>query len=273
MYCEALSRNHRTTTLHRSETSGIEERAVRRAKEETSAVLLQIWSGWLVVVELYGMLLLFARGPRPPGRRDISKRTKSWRILLGRALFAEGIWEEDTLIAEIEELEKLGASELYSRRLNAKEVLITQKDWDFVFPMEDGSAKISGRNYEFQEPALRRESTVRRENLSGESHRDREEFRLEEIRRWRRRSGIILIYSRTRHLLSSYWTERSTYVPREESFLISQGFTLLNVTPPRRNIRCGRRIGEMPKHLRQKQIQLYSYCREGRNSVRYYNFA
>ena len=46
--------------------------------------------------------------------------------------------------------------------------------------MADGSAKKSGRDYEFQEPTLRRESTVRRENLSGESHGDREEFRLEE---------------------------------------------------------------------------------------------
>ena len=32
--------------------------------------------------------------------------------------------------------------------------------------MANGSAKLSGRDYEFQEPTLRRESTVRRENLS-----------------------------------------------------------------------------------------------------------
>ena len=36
-----LSWNHRTTTLHRSETIGIAERAVRRIKEETSTVSLQ----------------------------------------------------------------------------------------------------------------------------------------------------------------------------------------------------------------------------------------
>ena len=40
-YCEELSWNHWTSTLHRSETSRIAGRAVRRAKEETSAVLLQ----------------------------------------------------------------------------------------------------------------------------------------------------------------------------------------------------------------------------------------
>ena len=40
-YFEESSWNLRATTLHWSETSGIAERAVRRQKEETSAVLLQ----------------------------------------------------------------------------------------------------------------------------------------------------------------------------------------------------------------------------------------
>ena len=39
--CEDLSWNHCTSTPHRSETIGIAERAVRRVKEGTSAVLLQ----------------------------------------------------------------------------------------------------------------------------------------------------------------------------------------------------------------------------------------
>ena len=39
--CEELSWNHCTSTPHRSETHGIAERAVRRVKEGTSAVLLQ----------------------------------------------------------------------------------------------------------------------------------------------------------------------------------------------------------------------------------------
>ena len=39
--CEDLSWNHSTSTPHRSETDGIAERAVRRVKEGTSAVLLQ----------------------------------------------------------------------------------------------------------------------------------------------------------------------------------------------------------------------------------------
>ena len=39
--CEDSSWNHRTSTPHRSESNGIVERAVRRVKEGTSAVLLQ----------------------------------------------------------------------------------------------------------------------------------------------------------------------------------------------------------------------------------------
>ena len=39
--CEDLSWNHCTSAPHRSETNGIAERAVRRVKEGTSAVLLQ----------------------------------------------------------------------------------------------------------------------------------------------------------------------------------------------------------------------------------------
>ena len=39
--CEDLSWNHCTSTPHRSQTNGVAERAVRRVKEGTSAVLLQ----------------------------------------------------------------------------------------------------------------------------------------------------------------------------------------------------------------------------------------
>ena len=104
------------------------------------------------------------------------------RIFFGYAVIAGGIWKENILIADIEELENLDASAIYPRRLNAKEVLISQKNGEFTFPVADGSAKLTGRGYELQEPTLRRESTVKRENLSAESHGDREEFRPEETK-------------------------------------------------------------------------------------------
>ena len=164
------------------------------------------------------MLLLSAKCPGPPGRRETpyerrfgesfkgpiipfgalvdylpnSEKDKarihqfgknvSPGIFPGCALIAGGIWKGDILIADVEEIEKLDASEIYTRRLNAKEVLITHKDGEFVFLVADGSATSSGSDYEFQEPTLRREFTIRRENLSGESQGDREEFQPEETK-------------------------------------------------------------------------------------------
>ena len=44
-------------------------------------------------------------------------------LFLGYALYAEGIWKGDVLVADLEELETMDASEIYSKRLNAKEVI------------------------------------------------------------------------------------------------------------------------------------------------------
>ena len=74
--CEDLSWNHCTSTLLRSETNGIAERAVRRVKEGTSAVLLQ--SGldenwWADSMECYTYLRniedLLSDGKTPYERR------------------------------------------------------------------------------------------------------------------------------------------------------------------------------------------------------------
>ena len=75
-YCEEISWNHCTSTPHRSETNGIAERAVRREKEGTSAVLLQ--SGlnenwWADSMECYTYLRnvtdLLSDGKTPNERR------------------------------------------------------------------------------------------------------------------------------------------------------------------------------------------------------------
>ena len=140
-YSEELSWNYRTTTLHRSETSGVAERAARRANEETPSVLLQSGSDdkwWSDSMKCYCCLRddqdLLADGKSQNERRF----GESFQDMLCSRC---GIWEEDILTAEIEELEKLDASEICPRRLNAKEVLITQKDGEFVCLVADGSAK------------------------------------------------------------------------------------------------------------------------------------
>ena len=74
--CENLSWNHCTSTPHRSETNGIAERAVRRVKEGTSAVLLQSGlneSWWADSMECYTYLRnvtdLLSDGKTPYERR------------------------------------------------------------------------------------------------------------------------------------------------------------------------------------------------------------
>ena len=79
----------------------------------------------------------------------------------------EGIWKGDILITDIDDSEKMDASEMYPRRINAKEELISQKGEEFIFSIADGTAKLPGRDYEFREPTLRREHTVGSEDLSG----------------------------------------------------------------------------------------------------------
>ena len=49
----------------------------------------------------------------------------------------------------------------YPRRIKAKEVSIRQKDGEFILPLADGTATLSGRDYEFRESTLRRISTVK----------------------------------------------------------------------------------------------------------------
>ena len=115
---------------------------------------------------------------------------------------------------------KLDASEIYPRRLNAKEVLITQKDGEFVFLVADGSATLSGRDYGFQEPTLRREHTVRRENLSGEPHCDSEEFQPEETKDDAETQEDF--WSIQRDFIHRHHVEPRVqlHVPEEESFTI-----------------------------------------------------
>ena len=50
------------------------------------------------------------------------------------------------MVADIEELEEMDASELHARRLNAKEVLTPQRSGNFISPVADGTVKIFGEN-------------------------------------------------------------------------------------------------------------------------------
>ena len=201
--CQDLSWNHCTSTLHRSETNGIAERAVRRVKEGTSAVLLQSGlneSWWADSMECYTYLRnvtdLLSDGKTPCERRfgqpfkgpiipfgslfeyhPITAKEQSRihqfgkkvlpGLFLAYALYAGRIWKGDVLVADLEELETMDASEIYSKRLNAKEVIFPKEKGEFIFPIADGRIKTLGGDQD-----LRTSTLVRHRPIQGESNID-----------------------------------------------------------------------------------------------------
>ena len=89
-------------------------------------------------------------------------------IFLEYELIAERIWKGYFWIADLEELQKMNASDVYHRRTTAKEVLIRQKEDEFKFPIAGGTAKLSGRDYEFRISTPIQEQSVKGEDLSAE---------------------------------------------------------------------------------------------------------
>ena len=70
------------------------------------------------------------------------------------------------MVADIEELETMDASEIYSKRLNAKEVIFP-KQGEFIFPNADGRIKLPGGDQE-----LRTSTLIRHRPIQGDGHVD-----------------------------------------------------------------------------------------------------
>ena len=201
--CEDLSWNHCTSTPHRSETNGIAERAVRRVKEGTSAVLLQSGlneSWWADSMECYGYLRniqdLLSDGKTPYERRfwkpfkglinplgslvqyyTISARDQSrihqfgMKVLpglfLGYALYASGIWKGDIMVADIEELETMDASEIYSKKTQCERGDVSQRKRRIKFCNRRWTNQTSQRRWE-----LETSTSIREHPIRGQGHRD-----------------------------------------------------------------------------------------------------
>ena len=84
-------------------------------------------------------------------------------LFLGYALHAGGIWKGDILVADIEELETMDASEIHTKRLNAKEGIFPKENEIFIFPIADGRIKTPGGDQE-----LRTSTLIRPRPLRGE---------------------------------------------------------------------------------------------------------
>ena len=92
-------------------------------------------------------------------------------IFNGYPLVAGGIWKGDIVVADIEELGTLDASEIHARRLNAKEVLTsTKREGGIIFPLADGPAKLCGRDHEVRESPPRQDQLVMSQDLKEELH-------------------------------------------------------------------------------------------------------
>ena len=66
---------------------------------------------------------------RKTSQESINLERKSYLDCFSDAHCTRGNWKGDVLVADLEELETMDASEIYSKRLNAKEV---------IFPKEKG---------------------------------------------------------------------------------------------------------------------------------------
>ena len=88
-------------------------------------------------------------------------------LFLGYALYAVRMWKGDVLFADLEELETMDASEIYSKRLNAKEVIFLKEKGEFIFPIEDGRIKTLGGDQD-----LRTSTLIRIEEIQEESNID-----------------------------------------------------------------------------------------------------
>ena len=155
---------------------------MRRVKEGTSAALLQsgpneTW--WADSVECYTCLRnitdLSSDGKTPYERRfgqplegpivpfgslvechpttakDQSRihqfgKKVSPGLFLGYALYAGRIWKGDVLIADLEELETMDASEIHLKRLNAKEVIFPTRRFYFQSQMDESKPLEEIRN-------------------------------------------------------------------------------------------------------------------------------
>ena len=200
--CEDLSWNHCTSTPHRSETDGIAERAVRSKGRHLCCICCnQVWMKvggqilWNVTpicetLQIYYLMKTpyerrFAqsfKGPiipfcslveyHPKTAKDQSRIHQFGKKVLpglffGYGLYAGWIWNGDVLIADLEELETMDASEIYSKRLNAKEVTFPKEKGEFIFSNRRWTNPTLGGDQD-----LRTSTLIRQRPIRGESHLD-----------------------------------------------------------------------------------------------------
>ena len=206
--CEDLPWNHCRSTPHRSETNGIAERAVRKIKEGTSAVLLQSdldekwWADYMecscYLRNIQDLLsdektpheMRFGapfKGPVIPfgamveyhhiSDKDLSRLHQfGSKVLpgkfLGHALHAGWIWKGDILVANIGGIGEDGRIWNPCKKTQCKGSVNAHEWWKIIFLIADGTVKLSGGDQVLRTSTLIRDRPDRGEgqgNLQGES--------------------------------------------------------------------------------------------------------
>ena len=96
------------------------------------------------------------------------KESLTW-IVLGYALYAGGMWKGDIMVADNEELETMDTPEIYSKRLNAEEVIFPKENAKLIFPATDGRRTLFGGDQELRTSTLIRDHPNRGRDFLGES--------------------------------------------------------------------------------------------------------
>ena len=148
--CENLQWNHEIQPPHRSEPSGIAERAVRQVKAGTSSILIR--SGlpelqWEEAVECHCYLGniqdSLADGRQNTARKKIRYTICKTKVVparsIGYILNAERYWLGDFFIVDTEERKNNPATDIHVKRYKAKEVEERRIQCQHMFPCKNGS--------------------------------------------------------------------------------------------------------------------------------------
>ena len=213
------------------------------------------------------MLWLSARWPKLPGRCEISQWTKIWGILLGLALYAGEFGKKMFWLLRLKNC-KVGCIRNVSQKTECERSLDNPKRWRICISSGRWSAKLSGRDCEF-EPTLRRESTVRRVNLSWESHGDREECRPEEQEDDAEdREGFWSIQG---HFIYCHHVEPRVQLTCQEKSHPSfhKIYIIKRNSSQKKYTMRGERIGEKPKHHERKTNSIVLIL-QGKDGILYF---
>ena len=129
-------------------------------------------------------------------------------LFLGYALYAGGIWKGDVLVADLEELETMDASEIYPKRLNAKEATFPKEKGKIFFRSQmDESTPLEGIKTWKHPPCYgsRRVSSTTSRLVSGCQWSDK----------W------FLVHVRKLHKPPSRWTQSKTLLAERRVILYS----------------------------------------------------